>query len=210
MGIRTFVNDQYTLPKLAYGYDDLEPWCSAETLHLHHLKHHAAYVAGANEATEELDAIDPNDTARLAGLQAALTFNLSGHVLHSLFWTSVSPRATRPHGPLQKKIASDFGSETRFHELLTATCMGVHGSGWGALSYDSLSGKLRIEGLHDHHHDMVPQSTLLAVVDVWEHAYYLGYHNDRAAWVDATVEHLDWPSIEARFATVATTLTVMA
>ena len=203
------MNDRYTLPELSFAYDGLEPWCSAETLHVHHLKHHAAYVAGANEASDELATVDPNDTVRLAGLQAALTFNLSGHLLHSLFWTSLSVDTTRPHGPLQLQIVADFGSEARFHDLLTAACMGVHGSGWGALAYDSSSGNLRVEGLHDHHHGIVPQSTLLAVVDVWEHAYYLGYRNDRATWVDATIEHLDWSGIEARFDRVATTLSVV-
>ena len=81
----------YTLPALPFAYDALEPWCSAETLEIHHDKHHGTYVKEANAAAAELATVDPHDTPRLAGLQSSLTFNLAGHVMHSLFWASLDP-----------------------------------------------------------------------------------------------------------------------
>lgn len=194
------MTDQYTLPKLPYGYDALEPWCPSETLHLHHAKHHAAYVAGANESSKAIETIDPADAYQLAGAQAALTFNLGGHVLHSLFWPNLSPDKMTPTGGLAKQITTDFGSKTRFHDLLTATSMGVQGAGWGVLIYDTVSRTLRTAALHDHQHDLVAATELLAVIDVWEHAYYLTNHNDRAAWVKSVIDHLDWEVIAERYA----------
>ncbi|MHB1090797.1 MAG: superoxide dismutase [Ilumatobacteraceae bacterium] len=193
------MTDRYTLPDLPYGYDALEPWCPAETLHLHHGKHHAAYVHGANEAAVALDAMDPADTYQLAGAQTALTFNLGGHVLHSLFWLNLSPDIAPPSGVLATQINTDFGSMARLHDLLTAACMGVQGSGWGALMYDSVSGTLRATALRDHQHELVAGTTVLAVVDVWEHAYYLTNQNDRAAWVQSVIDHLDWQTVARRF-----------
>jgi superoxide dismutase, Fe-Mn family len=190
---------KYTLPDLPYPYDALEPWCAAETLKLHHDKHHAAYVKGANEAAAALANIDPADAQKLAGVEAALTFNLGGHVLHSLFWQNLSPTPTSANQQLLARIETDLGSASRAKNLLVAACMGVQGSGWGALMFDKVGGTLRVASLRDHHQDLVPGTTVLAVVDVWEHAYYLGYKNDRAAWVAAAIDHLDWPTISARF-----------
>jgi Fe-Mn family superoxide dismutase len=192
------MDDLYTLPDLPYPADALEPWCPAETLDLHHGKHHAAYVVGANEAAAALTGVDPHDSATLAGVQAALTFNLSGHVLHSLLWENLSPIVTRPAGQLSEQIDTDFGSMALLVDRLTAACMGVQGSGWGVLAYDPMSGRLRAGSVHDHQLHHVPNSTLVAVIDVWEHAYYLGFHNERAKWVAAAIEHLDWPNIADR------------
>ena len=192
--------DRYSLPDLPYSYDALDPWCPAETLHLHHGKHHAAYVHGANKAAAALGVIDPADTYQLAGTQAALTFNLGGHVLHSLFWLNLSPDITSPSGALAAQISTDFGSPARLHDLLTAASMGVQGSGWGALVYDSVGGTLRAAALRDHQHELVAGTTVLAVIDVWEHAYYLTNRNDRATWVQSVIEHLNWENIAGRFA----------
>ncbi len=189
----------YVLPTLDYGYDALEPWCPAETLHLHHDKHHAAYVKGANEAADGLQSVDPGDARLVAALQRNLTFNVSGHVLHSLFWRSLSPdEAGAPSAELEGQIREHFGSLARMLDLLRAACMGVQGSGWGAVIYDSTSKSLKINQLHDHQGDVVANSTLLTVVDVWEHAYYLKYRNERAGWVDAVLGHLDWSHMALR------------
>ena len=193
------MTDRYVLPELPYSYNALEPWCPAETLHLHHAKHHAAYVLGANEAAAELDVIDPTDSYRLAGVQAALTFNLGGHFLHSLFWSNLSPDASAPTGVLAGRIDADFGSIERLFDLLTAVSTTVQGSGWGALLYDSDSGTLRASALRDHQYDLIAGTEVLAVVDVWEHAYYLMHKNDRAAWVRSVIDHFDWPNILRRF-----------
>ena len=207
VGYRTSVTDRYTLPPLPYGYDALEPWLDAETLHLHHDKHHQAYVTGANAAAEALDEIDPGDANALAGARAALAFNLSGHVLHSLFWENLSPDTSAPSGALAAQIDNDFGSVDALAAQFAAICKGVQGSGWGALIHDPVAGSLYVAGIHDHQSQQVPDSTILALVDVWEHAYYLKYRNDRAAWVKAAWEHLDWTAIGGRFDRVPQLLT---
>jgi superoxide dismutase, Fe-Mn family len=193
------MTDRYFLHDLPFAYDALEPWCPAETLELHHGKHHAAYVNGANEAAQALDTVDPGDAYRLAGIQTALTFNVAGHALHSLFWESLAPEETTPTGELQRHISTDFGSLDHLEGLLLAECKGVQGSGWAALIFDPMSKGLQVASLHDHQVGLTPNASLLAVIDVWEHAYYLKHRNDRAAWVKAVVDHLDWAAIAARY-----------
>ncbi len=204
------MTDRYFLHDLPFAYDALEPWCSAETLELHHGKHHAAYVKGANEAADALDTVDPGDTYQLAGIQAALTFNVAGNALHSLFWESLSPDVDMPKTGLLAQIDTDFGSVDRLQDLLRAECKGVQGSGWGALVFDPTTQRLQVGKLHDHEHSLIPNSALLAVIDVWEHAYYLGYRNDRATWVKAVVEHLDWSAIGERFSIAESARTLTA
>lgn len=197
-GYSPVMTDRYTLPKLPYAVDALGPWCPAETLELHHGKHHATYVKEANAATEQLGEIDPQDAERLAGVRAALTFNLSGHVMHSLFWESLTPEVCKPTTEFEARIVSDFGSLDRFLALFTSACVKVQGSGWGALMVDTQTGSLRVGSILDHSNGVVPDSQLLAVIDVWEHAYYLTHKNDRASWVEAAIEHLDWEAIGQR------------
>jgi superoxide dismutase, Fe-Mn family len=204
------MTDRYFLHDLPFAYDALEPWCPAETLELHHGKHHAAYVKGANEAADALEAVDPGDAYALAGIQTALTFNVAGHVLHSLFWESISPEVTKPSGELGAKIDADFGSLDHLSDLLRAECKGVQGSGWGALLFDPMSKGLQVAKLHDHQMGLTPNASLLAVIDVWEHAYYLTHRNDRVSWVKAVVDHLDWTAIAARFEVASEALTLTA
>ena len=192
------MTDIYTLPELPYALDALEPWCSAETLTLHHGTHHKAYVDGANAAVHAMEALDPADAFRLAGVRAALAFNVGGHVLHSLFWTSICADSADPSPSMMSKIESDFGSFDRFKKLLVGHCMGVQGSGWGALMIGSLDQRLTIGAIHEHQNDHSPNANVVAVIDVWEHAYYLDHRSVRADWVKAVVEHLDWSSIEKR------------
>lgn len=188
----------YVLPDLPYDYDALAPWCPAETLQLHHLKHHAAYVDGANDAAGHLAELDPDDTASLTAWQSTFAFNLAGHVMHSLFWTSLTPEPGLPSPTMKSRLVDDFGSLVRFRDMLTAACMSVQGSGWGALTSDPMTGHLRVRSILNHNDGGVPTAQLLAVVDVWEHAYYLTHRNDRAAWATAAIEHLDWRAIESR------------
>ena len=193
--------DSYLLPDLPYAYDSLEPWCDATTLQLHHTKHHQSYVDGANAAVEALTSIDPDDAMKLHGARSALTFNLGGHVLHSLFWENLAPTSatsSAPSAALAERVQRDLGGPERFRKLFVATCKGVQDSGWGALVHDAIADRLVVTGLHDHHNDLVPDTTILAVVDVWEHAYYLTHRNDRVAWVEAAFDHLDWNTVSAR------------
>lgn len=191
-------SSSFALPELPYAYDALEPWCGAETLHLHHDKHHKAYVDGANAAAEALAAADPGDATSVAALRANLVFNLGGHVLHSLFWENLSPQSTAPSGDLARRIDESFGSVDRAKALLKTACTGVQGSGWGVLWAEPLTGRLQVSGMLDHHHQHVPDARILAVIDVWEHAYYLDHRNDRAGWVAAAIDHLAWDAIAGR------------
>jgi Fe-Mn family superoxide dismutase len=192
------VTTAYRLPPLPYAYDALEPWCSAETLELHHDKHHKAYVDGANSALEELAGVDPDDKATIAGVTALLEFNLGGHVLHTLFWENLSPDELPVPTELGSRFETDFGGEARAKQLLTAACTGVRGSGWGVLSFDPLGDRLHIGAVGDHQREFAPGLVTLAVIDVWEHAYYLTHKNDRPGWVKQAVAHLDWNTIDAR------------
>ena len=188
----------YSLPDLPYAYDALEPWCDATTLELHHSKHHQAYVDGANKAAGAMRETDPSDAHTLTALRGALTFNLAGHTLHSLFWENLSPEPTKPSADLGKELTEQFGSPERLTKLWTSAAMGVQGSGWGALAYDPVADQIYAVSLHDHQHHVVPNSCLIAVIDVWEHAYYLTHRNDRATWVGEAIEHVDWARVATR------------
>jgi len=189
----------YTLPPLPYDYDALEPWCAATTMELHHDKHHRAYVDGANTALEALAQADPENKPLVAGLRDDLTFQLGGHVMHSLFWENLTPEMAPPAAGLRQPLDEQFGSFERFTDLFVNAAVGVKGSGWAVLAMDPVGGRLSIGALRDHHVDLVPSSTLLAVLDVWEHAYYLQYQNRRADWVKAAVDHIDWACVADRY-----------
>jgi len=177
-------------------------------MELHHHKHHRAYVDAANKALELLQSADPSNGVRLAGIQSSLVFNASGHVLHSLFWESLSPETEEPDGELLAAIEESFGSKARMNELLTATAKGVPGSGWGALVWDATSERLHVSAVQDHHQHQLSEASALAVIDVWEHAYYLQYRNDRAAWVEQAVDHIAWAGVATRLAAIRERATV--
>src|SRR6516225_6169009 len=137
----------YTLPDLPYDYAALEPHYSAKILELHHDKHHAAYVKGLNDTMEQLAAArEKGDFSSLVGLEKSQAFNLSGHVLHSQFWTNLSPDGGgKPSGELADAIANDFGSFDAFQGQLTNTTTTVQGSGWGVLAWEPLGQRLYVE-----------------------------------------------------------------
>ena len=184
----------YELPDLRYDYGALEPHYSAQTLELHHDKHHAAYVKGVNEALEKLGAARAsNDLSAIVGLEKTLAFNLSGHVLHSLFWLNLSP-----DGELNSAIIEFFGSFDAFRKQLSEAAITVQGSGWGALSWEPLGERLYIEQIYDHQGNTGQSGVPLLVIDAWEHAYYLQYQNRRADYVDAIWNLVDWRDVAAR------------
>lgn len=193
----------YQLPELPYDYRALEPVLSAKLLELHHAKHHAAYVTGANKALEQLaEARDKGDFSAINMLEKNLAFNLSGHVLHARFWQCMAPGAGgSPEGELAAAIDESFGSVERMQAQLRAVTTGVQGSGWGALVWEPTAGRLVIEQVHDHQANIGQGTAPLLVIDAWEHAYYLDYLNDRAAWVDAFWKVADWASVAQRFTT---------
>ena len=165
----------YTLPDLPYDVAALEPHYSAEVLELHHDKHHAAYVKGANETFEKLEAARAKDDfAAIVGLQKSMAFHVSGHVLHSLFWKNLSPNGGgKPEGELQAAIESFFGDFDAFKGQLAAATTTVQGSGWGALAWEPTGQRLIVEQVYDHQGNVGNGSEPLLVFDAWEYVYYL-------------------------------------
>ena len=191
----------YTLPELPYDYAALEPHISGQIMELHHDKHHAAYVKGANTALEKLaDARESDDFGAISKLQKDLAFNLSGHVLHTLFWKNLSPHGgDKPEGELAAAIDEFFGGFDAFRGHLTQAAATVQGSGWGALTWEPIGERLYIEQVYDHQGNVGQGGVPLLVIDAWEHAYYLQYENRRADYVEAIWNVLDWEDVAARF-----------
>lgn len=195
----------WVLPKLAYDYAALEPHIDAKTMEIHHTKHHAAYVSGliANEA-KLAEARAAGDFALVEYYSLKASFNGGGHVLHCIFWDSMGPNAGGdPTGVLAEKIAQDFGSFAAMKTHFSAAAKSVEGSGWGLLSYNFASGKLAVSQGKNQNLLTVWAEVPLLALDVWEHAYYLHYQNNRGAYVDAWWNLVDWNKVAARYAMVA-------
>lgn len=198
----------YTLPDLPYDYMALEPAISGEILQLHHSKHHAAYVNGANTTLERLaearDRTTPDKASwdQLVGLEKTLAFNVSGHVLHSIFWQNLAPGGGdhRPDGELGAAIGEHFGSFEAFAAQLSATTTSVQGSGWGVLAWEPLGRRLIVEQVYDHQGNIGMGSAPLLVFDAWEHAYYLQYRNLRPDYVQQLWSLVNWSDVSTRFA----------
>jgi superoxide dismutase, Fe-Mn family len=191
----------YTLPDLAYDYGALEPHYSARILELHHGKHHKAYVDGVNATLDKLAAArESDDLSAIVGLEKTLAFNLSGHVLHTLFWQNLGPDTPdRPGGELAAAIDEHFGSYDAFQKQLSSSASSVQGSGWGALTWEPLGERLFIEQIYDHQGNTGQGGVPLLVIDAWEHAYYLQYENRRPDYVKAIWNVINWTDVEKRF-----------
>ncbi len=192
----------YKLPDLDYDHDALEPHLSAEILELHHGKHHATYVKGANKALASLEAArSEDDFAAINQLQKDLAFNLSGHVLHALFWKNLGPDGGGdPSGPLATQLKKDFGSLDAFRSQFSAAAKGVQGSGWAALSWEPIGGQLLVEQIQDHQDNVGQNTRPILVLDMWEHAFYLQYRNVKADWVKAYWNIVNWADVAERLA----------
>ncbi|WP_454300575.1 superoxide dismutase [Salana multivorans] len=191
----------YTLPDLPYDYAALEPHISGKIMELHHDKHHAAYVTGANTALEKLaEARDSGDLAAVNLHEKNLAFNLGGHVNHSIFWTNLSPEGGEPEGDLLAAIEEHFGGVEKFKAHFTAVAAGVQGSGWAVLAWDSLGGRPIIVQLYDQQGNLPAGLVPLLMLDVWEHAYYLDYLNVRADYIKAFWNLVNWADVAARLA----------
>jgi Fe-Mn family superoxide dismutase len=168
---------------------------------LHHDKHHAAYVNGANLALEAMEeARANNNLTNINKLQKDLAFNLAGHINHGVFWKNLSPEGgDKPTGELAAAIDEFFGSYDGFMAHFNASAMGIQGSGWNILAWDSLGQKLIIEQLYDHQGNLAPASIPLLMLDMWEHAFYLDYKNVKADYVKAYWNIVSWPDVQARF-----------
>ena len=196
----------YALPELPYSPGALEPHYSGEIISLHHDKHHAAYVKGANDTLDALAAArEAGDFGNINQLSRSFAFHVSGHVLHSIFWTNMSPDGGgRPEGELATAIDEFFGGFDALQAQLTAATVNVQGIGWGALAWEPVAGKLIVEQIYDHQGNVGAGSVPLLVIDAWEHAYYLQYKNVRADFVKAFWNIVNWPNVAERFAAAHT------
>ena len=193
----------YELPDLPYDYDALEPHISGEIMQLHHDKHHATYVAGANTALEKLEKAreEGADANEIRALSKNLAFNLGGHTNHSIFWKNLSPNGGgEPTGELAEAINRDFGSFEKFKDHFSAAATGLQGSGWAVLGYDHIAGRLIIEQLTDQQGNVSVDFTPLLMLDMWEHAFYLQYKNVKGEYVKAFWNVVNWADVQERFA----------
>jgi Fe-Mn family superoxide dismutase len=196
----------YTLPPLAYDYGALEPHISGTIMELHHSKHHAAYVAGANTALDQMaEARATSALGPVPMLQKNLAFNLGGHVNHSVFWTNMSPDGgDKPVGALAAAIDDQFGSFDAFRAHFTAVAMTIQGSGWAVLAWDSVGSRLILVQVYDHQGNIAAGLVPLLLLDMWEHAFYLQYRNVKADYVTAWWNVVDWANVQSRLETATT------
>jgi len=191
----------YTLPDLPYDYAALEPHISGRIMELHHDKHHAAYVGGANTALEKLaEAREKDDLAAVNLHEKNLAFNLGGHVNHTVFWQNLSPDGgDKPVGELAAAIDEFFGSFEAFQKHFAANAVGIQGSGWSILAWDSVGQKLVIVQLYDQQSNLALGLVPIVMLDMWEHAFYLDYVNVKADYVKAWWNIVNWADAAARF-----------
>jgi Fe-Mn family superoxide dismutase len=196
----------YTLPHLPYGYKALAPYISEVQLTLHHQKHHQAYVTGANAILEKLDkARKENADLDMKALLKELSFHLGGFRLHNMFWENLAPAGVGgggiPKGELAAAITAEYGNFERFKKEFTQAASSVEGSGWAVLTYCMNTGRLMMMQVEKHNVNLIPGYRILMALDLWEHAYYLDYKNDRAKFIDAFWHLVNWDAVDARLVT---------
>jgi len=191
----------FTLPKLPYAFDALEPHIDAKTMEIHHDRHHKAYVDNLNKALagsewikkplaeilQNLDKLDPK-------IRTAVRNNGGGHWNHSFFWEIMAPKGGKPSGALNDAIANAFVDFEGFKKQLTEAAMTQFGSGWAWLVVEK-GGKLKIAKTPNQDGPVMEAKTPILGVDVWEHAYYLKYQNKRADYVAAWFNVINWDKV---------------
>ncbi|QSB50206.1 superoxide dismutase [Parageobacillus toebii] len=192
---------RHVLPPLPYSYDALEPHISREIMRLHHTKHHQSYVDGLNKAEKMMKkARETNDYELLKHWEREAAFHGSGHYLHTIFWNNMHPKGGgQPRGELLEQIKRDFGSFERFKRHFTEAAKSVEGVGWALLVWSPRSHRLEILQTEKHQFMTQWDTIPLLVIDVWEHAYYLQYKNDRAAYINSWWNVVNWRDVEERF-----------
>jgi Fe-Mn family superoxide dismutase len=200
----------YTLPDLTYDYGALEPHLSGQIIELHHDKHHKTYVDGANTSIEKLAAArEEKKWDSLVGLEQTLAFNLGGHLLHSLYWSNLSPDGGgEPSGALRAGIDDTFGGFESFREQMTQVVATAQGSAWAILSYEPAGQRLFIQQLYTHQDNHLIGAVPLLCIDAWEHAYYLQYKNVKADYAKAIWNVVDWDDVATRYASATSGSTV--
>jgi Fe-Mn family superoxide dismutase len=195
----------FSVPPLPYDYDALEPTIDAQTMQIHHDKHHQAYVDNANKALDGTEWADRPVEAILAdleivpeGIRTAVRNNVGGHANHTLFWELMGPDGGgEPGGELGSAIADAFGGFDAFKEALSAAAMGRFGSGWAWLAWDGTG--LEVYSTANQDSPILQGHVPLLGLDVWEHAYYLNYQNRRVEYVGAWWSVVNWDAVTARF-----------
>jgi superoxide dismutase, Fe-Mn family len=186
----------FSLPKLPYDYKALAPYLSEEQLKLHHDKHHQAYVTGANAIFEKLDkARKENMELDMKATLKELSFHIGGHLLHSTFWDCMAPPGRgggKPSGLIADIITKEFGSFERFKMEFTKAATSVEGSGWAVLAMQECVDRPLIMQIEKHNVNVYPGFRILMDLDVWEHAYYVDYKNDRAKFVEGFWNVVNW------------------
>jgi Fe-Mn family superoxide dismutase len=194
----------YVLPKLPYEFADLKPYISEEQLKIHYQKHHQAYVNGANAILEKLDKARKESTdLDMKATLKELSFNIGGNLLHSLFWGNLAPAGKdgggKPTGVFGEAIGKEFGSFDRFKKEFTQAAVSVEGSGWAALTFCRRTKRPIIMQIEKHNMNVYPMFRILMVLDVFEHAYYIDYKNERAKFVEAFWSIVNWSEVNKRF-----------
>lgn len=203
----------FSLPTLNYDYDALWPYITEEQLRTHHQKHHQGYVNKANQLLKQLQAAhrqgqqDDREVVKsnFKDISRALAFNISGHILHSIFWKNLRPvdRDSQLPDNLQAEIDKEFGSLEQFKQEFAAIAQSVEGSGWACLVYSKEAQRLLIIQVEKHNINLLPAFKVLMVVDVWEHAYYIDYRNERKQFLRSFWEIVNWEKVAARLKKVA-------
>jgi Fe-Mn family superoxide dismutase len=192
---------KYVLPPLPFDFSALEPHISGRIMELHHDKHHGTYVTNANGLLDRLEEVRAKDDfATIPALERGLAFNVSGHVLHTIFWQNLQAKAEpEPKGELAEQIRKDFGSFAIFKKQMNAAASTVMGSGWGALVWEPLLGRLMTVQIYDHQSNITQAGVPIMVLDAWEHAWYLQYENRKTDFFEATWNLWNWADVGARF-----------
>lgn len=192
-------NGNFVLQPLPYSENFLEPYMDAETLHLHYTFHHGGATKAANTDLAKIrEALNTNNLETVDYWTKKLSYHLSSHILHSIFWTNLTNKTSDPSGELLRKIETDFGSYDKLKSYLVKTSKDIDGNGWGILGYQPYTNKLTI--LQCENHEKLTQWGVipLLVIDVWEHSYYLKYRNKRADFVDAMFKIINWNNVADR------------
>jgi len=197
------VTDTYTLPDLPYDPGALEPHISGRIMELHHDKHHAGYVKGANETLEKLHEMHgKGDFSVVSMLEKNLAFHVSGHVLHSLFWTNLSPNGGGdPTGDLAELLDDTFGGVTVFRQQMREAAATIQGSGWALASWEPVAGRIVVQQVYDHQGNHGQGTIPLLAIDGWEHAWYLQYENRKTEFFEAIWNVVSWDDVASRLAT---------
>ncbi len=192
---------QHKLPPLPYPYNALEPVLSEKAVTIHHDKHHKAYVDGLNKAEINMEQARKNNNYELIKYwENELAFNGSGHILHSIFWTVMSPPGTggMPGPNTINQMNQYFGGVNNFREQFKSAAEKVEGSGWGILVWQPAWNRLEILMCEKHQNLTQWSGIPILVCDSWEHAYYLDYQNNRRKYIDAWWEIINWNEVERR------------